>query len=353
MNRKEIIKAFDPNNVGLKNGNFIGLPFDESAAQIILLPVNWDATVSYADGTSTGPQNILEASSQLDLEDHDVEDAWKFGIFMRPSSLHWLKSNAKARKKAIEYINKLESGHSADTDPKLQKKLDFVNEKCEELLEWVEFETEKLLTRGKMVGLIGGDHSTPLGYIKALAKKEGEFGILTIDAHLDQREAYEGFTYSHASIFYNVLQLVPQVSRIIHVGIRDYCDSEKTKALHDDRIEVLYDADLRRRQYSGETFKSIIESTIAQLPEKVYISFDIDGLKPELCPNTGTPVPGGLEFNEATFILNTIVSSGRRIIGFDLSETGALGNEWDGNVAARMVYKMCNLMGKSNNLERE
>lgn len=353
MNRKEIIKAFDPNNVGLKNGNFIGLPFDEASAQIILMPVNWDATVSYKDGTSTGPQNILHASSQLDLEDYDVTDAWKYGIFMRPSSLYWLKSNAKTRKKAIEYIDKLEAGFSAETDSKLQKKLDYVNEKCEELLEWVEFETEKLLGRGKMVGLIGGDHSTPLGYIKALSKKEGEFGILTIDAHFDQRKAYEDFTYSHASIFHNVLALVPEVTKITHIGIRDYCDSEKIKAAEDNRINVLYDADLKNRQFAGETFKSIIESTIAELPEKVYISFDIDGLKPELCPNTGTPVPGGLEFHEAVFILNAVVNSGRKIIGFDLSETGAIGNEWDGNVAARIVYKLCNLMGKSNNLETE
>ncbi|MFA5533390.1 MAG: arginase family protein, partial [Mariniphaga sp.] len=87
---------------------------------------------------------------------------------------------------------------------------------------------------------------------------------------------------------------------------------------------------------------------IEKLPEQVYISFDIDGLDPKLCPHTGTPVPGGLDFPEAVYLLKRLTESGRRIIGFDVCETG--NNEWDANVAARIIYKICNLTGRSQGL---
>ena len=72
------------------------------------------------------------------------------------------------------------------------------------------------------------------------------------------------------------------------------------------------------------------------------ISFDIDGLDPTLCPNTGTPVPGGLSFNDAVLLVSVVAQSGRRIVGFDLNEVapGPEGDEWDGNVAARLLYRL-------------
>lgn len=352
MNRDQIIKTFNPNNVGLKNGHFIGLPFDEKNAQIILFPVNWDVTVSYNDGTSTGPDNILAASGQLDLEDSDVKDAWKIGIFMKKPSQKCFRESEKNRKKALKYIEKLESGETPEKNSAMLKILQEVNQSCNELNFWVEKKTVKLLDKGKLVGLIGGDHSTPLGYIKALASRHEEFGILTIDAHMDQRKAYEGFIYSHASIFYNVIHEVKQVKNIVHAGIRDFCEEERILAESNERINVFYDHDIKQRQFEGEKFKAIVKDIIDKLPQKVYISFDIDGLRPNLCPHTGTPVPGGFEFEEAVYILRSLVHSGRTIIGFDLCETAALGNEWDGNVAARLAYKLSNLMGKSNHISQ-
>ena len=75
------------------------------------------------------------------------------------------------------------------------------------------------------MGVVGGDHSSPLGLLKALANRE-EFGLLQIDAHMDLRAAYEGFTHSHASIMFNALKL-EGVSSITQVGIRDYCEEEE------------------------------------------------------------------------------------------------------------------------------
>jgi len=82
----------------------------------------------------------------------------------------------------------------------------------------------------------------------------------------------------------------------------------------------------------------------------VFLSFDIDGLDPKLCPNTGTPVAGGFEFEQALFLIEQVVRSGRRVIGMDLNEVapGADGSEWDANVGARMLFRMCNLMAVSH-----
>jgi agmatinase len=348
MTREEAIKNFNPSQVGVKNGNFIGLPFDRNNAQILLLPVNWDATVSYGEGTSTGPQNILEASSQLDLEDTVLEHAWTKGIHMLSPDPEIIDLNIKTRALARSHIESLEAGKTLKNCPALAINLTTVNNNCQTLTAKVQEACSILLEDGKFIGLIGGDHSTPLGYIKALSKKYSSFAILTIDAHLDQRRAYEDFIYSHASIFYNVLEEVPEVDCIVHAGIRDYCLEEKERCLQNPRIKVYYDHEIQSRKFKGEPFHKICSSIIDSLPSWVYISFDIDGLKPHLCPNTGTPVAGGFELEEVFYLLECLADSGKKIIGFDLCETAGLGNEWDGNVAARVVYKLSNLLAKTN-----
>jgi agmatinase len=86
------------------------------------------------------------------------------------------------------------------------------------------------------------------------------------------------------------------------------------------------------------------DEIITHLPENVYLSFDVDGLDPKLCPNTGTPVPGGLEIDQIYYLLKQVLKSGRKFIGFDLSETGVGESEWDANVSARILWKLCNFL---------
>jgi agmatinase len=346
MSKEDKIKNFDPNGVGLDNGHFIGLPFNEAEAQLVLLSVPWDVTVSYADGTATGPANILETSPQLDLFDPDVPDAWKLGLYFRPPDPHWLEKNKALRARSIEYIRFLEEGGELAEDTEMQRILREINQECEALKKWVRKECEALLDSGKKVAIVGGEHSSPLGLMEALAERYPAFGILQIDAHMDLRKAYEGFTYSHASIFYNALQL-GSIRQLTQVGIRDYCEEEVRVAEASGKTTVYYDHQIRRAQYAGKTFAGITDHIIASLPQQVYISFDIDGLQPQLCPNTGTPVPGGLDFNEAIYLIQQVVQSGREIIGFDLSEVAGLGHEWDGNVGARVLYRLSNAMMSS------
>lgn len=208
------------------------------------------------------------------------------------------------------------------------------------------------MNEGKIVGLVGGDHSTPLGYMKAIGERHGSFGILHIDAHADLREAYEGFTYSHASIMFNALKEIPSLTRLTQVGIRDYCDAEAGMIKSDSRIKTFFDADLATERFGGTSWKELCSRIISTLPDKVYVSFDIDGLSPDNCPSTGTPVPGGLSFNEAVFLLSELSNSGKTIVGFDLNEVAPNpdneDDQWDANVGARVLYKLCNFALKTN-----
>lgn len=329
---------FDPNGPALYDGIF-GLPFNEQDAELIILPVPWQVTVSYGEGTADAPAAIKEASKQVDLYHPLNPGAWRKGIFMPEPSRELYEKSSIWREKVANYLDNL--SHELPEDAFFQA----VDEACEEMNNWVYRQATHFIDKGKKVILLGGDHSTPLGYIRALADKHESFGVLQIDAHMDFRKAYEGFTYSHASISYNFMQL-SQVSKVVQVGIRDYCDEELefAKSLGK-RAEVFFSYDLKKRIYNGESWDSISQSIVESLPEKIYISFDIDGLDPKLCPNTGTPVPGGLEYEEVQYLFEKIKNSGKKIIGADLNEVGVYSTiDWNQNVGARVLFMLCSII---------
>jgi agmatinase len=347
MGKAEKIAAFDPDGAGNRESGIFGLPFTEEEADIIVLPVAWDVTVSYGDGTVEGPETVVAASPQLDFLDEDYGEVWRHGIALA-SGMDQLESTSRAlRSTATRVIDHLELG-GKPSDPELAPWLSKVNMGCRDMVAHVEERAANLLAAGKKVVLLGGDHSTPLGFMKALARHHGDYGILQIDAHMDLRVAYEGFTYSHASIMYNALQL-PQVTRLVQVGIRDYCASEQALAADErGRVFVHTGRALARERFAGTNWAAICDKIVADLPAKVYISFDIDGLEPFLCPNTGTPVAGGLGYEEVMYLLDSVGRSGRQVIGADLVEV-APGPEgdWDGNVGARILYRLCGMVARS------
>ncbi|OLY92894.1 agmatinase [Cnuella takakiae] len=343
------LSKFDPDSAGNPNNNIFGLPFTEEEARLVIIPVPWEVTVSFGSGTARSSEQIFKASLQVDLFDPDYPDNWRQGFFMRESDKKILLKSDYLRKEAELYIDYISKGDVVAENKFMCKTLKDVNEGSHFLNQWVYQQTKALLDQGKLVAMLGGDHSTPLGFFKAIADKHEEFGILQIDAHLDLREAYEGFTYSHASIMYNALNEIPQLKKLVQVGIRDYSGGEvEYVAENSDRVNVYYDRDIRVRQYEGETFRQIVEEIVSKLPQKVFISFDIDGLDPKLCPNTGTPVQGGFETEQVFYIFKKLVESGRQIIGFDLNEVSTSENGWDANVGARVLFKLCNLLVASN-----
>ena len=286
---------------------------------------------------------VLEASCQIDLYSPDIIEVWKSGAAMLDIPTDILIENEKVRSLALQHSKALALGEVSDTKIITTK----VNEACENLNIYVKSTAQKWLQEGKLVGLLGGDHSTPLGFIRALSERYDRFGILQIDAHADLRRAYEGFTYSHASIMYNALKL-PAVARLVQVGIRDFCEEESIvmqRAMG--RVKTYFDAAIAEGQYTGANWDSECINIITDLPDLVYISFDIDGLNPDLCPNTGTPVPGGLDFNQIKYLLKRLVLSGKKIIGFDLCEVSGK-SEWDASVGARVLFELVNWMAVSN-----
>ena len=346
------ITDFDPDAVSNPNNGIFGLPFTEEEAKLVLLPVPWEVTVSYKPGTARAPEHICKASMQVDLSDDDICDGWKRGIFLREIDKNILAKSDYLRKEAELYINYISEGDVLDGNKYMPKVLKGICEGSAFLNNWVYEQTKDLLDRDKLVGVIGGDHSTPLGFLKAISEKHGDFGILQIDAHCDLRKAYEKFKYSHASIMYNALEEIPQITKLVQAGIRDYSPLEYDYIQDSNkRVVTYFDKDIKERIFEGASWKEIVDEIVGNLPQKVYISFDIDGLDPKLCPNTGTPVQGGFETEEIFYLFKKVALSGRQIIGFDLNEVGISPNEWDENVGARVLFKLCNLMvtGKMNN----
>ncbi|MFM2337174.1 MAG: hypothetical protein RL115_367 [Bacteroidota bacterium] len=341
---------YDPNSVGNPNYNIFGLPTNEEEARLVILPVPWEVTVSYGAGTARSPEAILKASFQVDLFDPAFPDQWRQGFFMRTPDKKVLMKSDYLRKEAELYIDYISKGEEVTANQFMCKTLKDVNEGSVFLNNWVYEQTKDLLAKGKLVGMLGGDHSTSLGFFKAMGEANGEFGILQLDAHFDLRKAYEGFNYSHASVMYNALNEIPQLTKLVQVGIRDFGSDEWEYAQQlKDKVVVYFDKEIKSRQYEGESWKQMVEEMISHLPQKVLISFDIDGLDRKLCPFTGTPVPGGFELEQVLYLFTKVIQSGRQLIGFDLIEVGIGGDtDWDANVGARALHKLCNLLVTSN-----
>ncbi|MFK7951226.1 MAG: agmatinase family protein [Ekhidna sp.] len=331
---------YNPSEVG-KKGTIFGLPYDADESDLILLPVHFDVTTSYVDGTAQAPNLILEESSQLDLSQLAIHEPWNMKMAMI-QGIGSLSENDRVRDLAKGVIDALENGNSPN-----KESLNQVNAYCEQVHNEIENRCSDLLDQHKLIGIVGGDHSSPLGLIRAIAKRD-QFGILQIDAHMDLRNAYEGFTFSHASIMYNVLK-EDSISSLTQVGIRDFCEEEENYIANSiKQIDVFYDEVLFRNKMDGVSWSDQVKAMVDTLPDNVYISFDVDGLDPSLCPNTGTPVPGGLRFNEVIYLVEQVVRSGRKIVGFDLCETG--NHAWDANVSARVLFRLAIAMGVSQKL---
>ena len=354
---------YDPNAPADSSAGIFGLPFSYEESKIVYLPVAWEATTSYGGGTFHGPEAILNASSQLDLFDLDVKDPYLQGLHCLPidPEIKRLNSEAKALAEPIK-----DAFGDVKDNPELQANLKKVNGCSAKLNQSVYDQVMRILQDQKIPGLIGGDHSIPIGAFEAAAKVHGSFGILHFDAHSDTRNAYMGFSDSHVSIMRNAANRVSNITKFVQVGIRDFCEEEYefTKS-QGSRFEVFYDQKIMETKLAGTPFSKITEEILKDLPDKVWVSFDIDGLDPKFCPHTGTPVPGGLDYAEAIYILKTLARSGRKIIGFDVVEVAPpldkdgsplepiqASDEWDANVGMRLIYKLTALSLASNGLAK-
>ena len=270
--------SFDPNAAARPDSGVFGLFDEPDDASVVLVPVPWDATTSYRPGTARGPAAILEASRQVDLFDVETGKPYLAKLAMLPENARVPLMNEEARALAERII---EVGGDLGHDRDLHDALARVNElSCE--LDGLVYETVRAwLDRGKIVGVVGGDHSTPFGSIKAHAERYPELGILHVDAHADLRRAYEGFERSHASIMDNVMERVG-VAKLVQVGVRDLCEEEMARIeASNGRIATTFDVAVARARMTG-ALPSLFEEIARALPRHVYVSFDVDGLDPTL-----------------------------------------------------------------------
>lgn len=349
QNKMIDIKNYDPNVASNPNNNIFGLPFTEEESKVVILPVPWEVTVSANAGTSRTAEQVFRASLQVGVFDMDVCDGWKQGFFMREINRKLLMKSDYLRKEAELYIDFITKGNDLSQSKFMMKSLREINEGSLFLNDWVYQQTKELLAQDKLVALLGGDHSVSLGLIKALAEKHESFGILQIDAHCDLRKSYEAFNYSHASIMYNVINEVPNVERLVQFGIRNLAEEEwKCVCSSNFRIVTYLDQKIKERMFEGENWKTIVDELIEHLPQKVYLSFDIDGLDPKLCPHTSTPVPGGYDMEQILYLVKRMIQQGKEFIGFDLVEIGVGEDCVDATVGATLLWRLCNLLIKSN-----
>jgi agmatinase len=325
-----------------KNGIF-GIARKLEEAKIVIIPVPWEVTTSYGSGAAKGPECVWKASPQVDLFDLEVGNSYLQGYHLLPIPTAIQELNDVLKPKALMVREELEETGALSAAAK--KSQAEINTGCAKMAEWVHARAQEILKRGQIPAVLGGDHSSPEGNIRALSEfYAGDFGILHFDAHADLRFQYQGFERSHASIMNNVMNSPWRPKKLVQVGIRDFSEEEYQLISTNESIETFFDANLKRAGFEGETWSAVCARVVSGLPKQVYVSFDIDGLSPEFCPHTGTPVPGGLSFDQALYLLRILVESGRRIVGFDLNEVAPSPDavdEWDGNVGARLLYKLC------------
>jgi agmatinase len=274
---------------------------DFARARAVVLPIPFDATTCYRPGTREGPQAIIDASRNLELYDPELRRSpYRAGI-------HTLR--------AVEPIM---GDSQAMTDR-------------------IEQITSHLLETGKLLIMLGGDHSTTTGVVRAYAKQYPQMSVLQLDAHADLREEYEGNVLSSATIMHRVLDVCPRTAQ---VGIRSLSEPE-AQLVAERALPMWLASEIHRRGLTGD--RAWIPEVVEALTDEVYVTIDIDVFDPSLVPGTGTPEPGGLGWYDVMDLL-TAVATSKRIIGFDVVEVSPL---VEGHVspvvAAKVVYKLLGL----------
>lgn len=322
---------FDPNNSAPEGSGLFALPYSVDDASVVIVPVPWDATSSQVLASGGAPEAVYAASKYVELFDSKQGPIYRKGIAIDATC----EEIATLNQRAIA-IQDSDAFHGAQ-----------LTKPCERLNRLVRDQVSRHLAEGKRVGLLGGDHSVSYGAIGAHLAQHPGLGILQIDAHCDLRYGFDGIVFSHASIMHNVVENL-KPDRLVQVGVRALCDFEADYIRASDRIHTFFDADLNALRSEGVTWKAICSNIAARLPAEVYVSLDIDGLDPSACPNTGTPVPGGLSFNDVVYLLRHISESGKSIVGFDLVEVGA--RPFDASVAAHLLYMLCGVVAEPGSL---
>ena len=265
-----------------------------------VIPVPFEATVSYGGGTAAGPDAVISASSQLELWD-GISNPANAGIYTKFP------------------VQQIEGDSPSDLFMRLAS------------------ETADTLQRNAVPVLIGGEHSITFAPVSACKDHFGEIGVIQFDAHADLRKEYEGSKYSHACVMRRVVDELELP--IFQVGLRGISQEES------EFITAGTIPGIPAKQAAAEAVQSI--NLPADFPPKVYITIDVDGLDPSIMPATGTPVPGGLGWYQILSMLQSIADQ-RSIVGFDVVELAPIENlHFCEFSAAQLIYQMMGMISRN------
>lgn len=273
--------------------NFGAIPLENSAfesSKVVILPVPYDSTTTYKSGVREGPMAIIDASQYMELYDRELDcQIYQVGIH----TLH-------------------------EVEP--------VVSFPEQMVERVYLVARKLIAEGKIVVMLGGEHSLSLGMVKAYREVYPNLSVLQLDAHPDLRDEYLGTRYGHAS----VMRRVREHCSIVQVGIRSL-SLEEHELIRRENLRTFYAESL-----SPNSTREIISA----LTNEVYVTVDLDVLDPSIMSAVGTPEPGGLGWDQTLRLLRGVAER-RHIVGCDLVEfCPAVGPAACAFTAAKLAYKL-------------
>lgn len=327
----------------------MGLPFSESEAEVVLLSAPWGGDGPMESGPHTAPVNILENSHRLSLYDPDQPEAWKRGIYLRlPEGQVVLQGNRLVEKMAALRLF-AQKGSISSKDGYVQALLEEIHKENILLRNGLRQDASALLGQKKQAGLIGGDTSTQLGLLEALAERYNEFGILHLGETMGLQQRPDIPVYSSDTWLTAALKL-DSIKRLALAGVRSATPDEEAFTAGREHISVFYHHEIRRRLYRGHTFSQICSDIIRGLPDKVYLSFDIHALQPQYRPNAVPSTSGGFDFEEALYLVKRLVDAELEVIGFGLCGVAGQGNVPDGQAGAILAYRLANLMSASREL---
>jgi agmatinase len=283
--------------------NFLGLDEEHSAydtSAALILPIPYEGTVSYGQGTRSGPRAILHASQQVELYDRELDDevALAHGIHTLPS------------------LAPVVSGPAAMVDA-------------------IAACAEDHLRTGKLLVGLGGEHTVSAGMARAVKAVHGDFVLVQIDAHSDLRNEYEGSPYSHASVSRRVFDMGMTIAQF---GIRSICRDEiELIRAEPERLRVWFAEDV----HAGGHLEPLAELVCGK---HVFLTIDVDGLDPSLVPATGTPEPNGLLWDQALEIVRTVAREAN-VVALDCVELAPIpGAHASDFLVAKLVYKAIGLV---------
>lgn len=312
---------------------------DDGAVVIVSAP--WAVTSADGEGASYAPDAIIDASTTIGLYDAVTGVSIEGRVATAEIDYDIQESSQQLGADAGKVLSHIEDGGSVSGDF-FGRKLARINTGFRHMHASVARDVARYASQGKIVGVVGGDHSVSFGAIRAISECCEGVGVLFLDAHCDMGGDSRIFDYSHRSIARNILEEIPAVSHVTMVGVRDCVERDVLELRKCDRASLFLAESIAAARFGGRTWRECCADVIATLPQTVYVSMDVDVLAPDCCPNTVRPVPGGLSFDEVAFLLGEIAASDRRIVGFDVTEVvPKLQSGADALVGARMLAKLC------------